>query len=150
MIYTKIKELLEIVEQLKTKYPKKEFTLDGRLVGDLGEIIVAENYKIELYDKVKDKYDGLTENGKIPVQIKTTMKNSVLYPRDYHPELFLAIEIHKDGTFTELYNGNTRPFDDYIKTRKRNQDYNYFTVTKGKLLELNKLVDETTRIERRK
>lgn len=148
MIKDKIRELIKIVGELKDKYPQKEFTLDGRLVGDLGEIIVEENYQIKLFDKVEDKYDGISILDNRPVQIKTTMKNSVWYPRDYHPELFLAIELNENGDFIELYNGETKPFEDYIKTRKWNQNYNYFTVTKGKLKELNKQVVEKTRIKR--
>lgn len=54
MIKDKIRELIKIVGELKDKYPQKEFTLDGRLVGDLGEIIVEENYQIKLFDKVED------------------------------------------------------------------------------------------------
>lgn len=149
MIKEKVKELIAIVKELNNKYSNKEFTLDGRLVGDLGEIIVEENYKVKLYDKVENKYDGISEKDNKRVQIKTTMKNSVWYPRDYHPDLFLAIEINENGDFFELYNGDTKPFVDYIKTRKKNPDYKYFTITKGKLKELNKKVDKKTRIERR-
>lgn len=149
MIKTKVKELIKIVGELNGQYPHKEFTLDGRLVGDLGEIVVEENYRVELYDKVVQKYDAVSEDDKKEVQIKTTMKGSVWYPRDYHPERFLAIELKENGDFVELYNGDTKPFEDYIKTRKRNPSYNYYTVTKGKLLELNDLVDDATRIKRR-
>jgi len=150
MIKDKVKELIQIVGELNKQYPRKAFTLDGRLVGDLGEIIVEENYLIELYDKVVQKYDGISiEDGKL-VQIKTTMKGSVWYPRDTHPERLLAIELKENGDFEELYNGETEPFKKYIATRKRNESYNYFTVTKGKLQELNKLVEDGTRIKRRK
>jgi hypothetical protein len=140
MIKQKIKELIKIVAELKAKYPYKEFTLDGRLVGDLGEIIVEENYKIKLYEKVINKYDGFRLSDKKPVQIKTTMKNSVWYPRDYHPELFLAIELNGNGEFIELT---------CSESRKKNPNYTYYVVTKGKLIELNKKVDPRSRIKRR-
>ena len=32
-----VKDLLRIAALLQTTYPKKRFTLDGRLIGDLGE-----------------------------------------------------------------------------------------------------------------
>jgi len=31
-------------ELLRLKYPKRSFTLDGHLVGDIGEVIAAENF----------------------------------------------------------------------------------------------------------
>ena len=43
-VHQAVKEMLQIVENLQKSYPKKKFTLDGRLVGDLGEILVEENY----------------------------------------------------------------------------------------------------------
>lgn len=38
-----IKQLYEITQQLREKYAKwnKQFTLDGRLVGDMGEVLAA-------------------------------------------------------------------------------------------------------------
>jgi len=48
-IHQAVKDMLEIVDQLQKTYPKKKFTLDGRLVGDLGEILVEEDYNIDLY-----------------------------------------------------------------------------------------------------
>jgi len=35
-----VKHMLGIVEQLCAVYPHKKFTLDGRLVGDIGEVLV--------------------------------------------------------------------------------------------------------------
>ena len=32
-----VEDLLRIVAQLQATYPKKRLTLDGRLIGDLGE-----------------------------------------------------------------------------------------------------------------
>ncbi len=150
MIQTKIKELLDIVNSLQKIYPHKKFTLDGRLVGDIGEILAEQHYCLKVFDKVKPDYDAETEHDKRNVQIKATMKNSVWYPRDKHPERFLAIEITAEGEIKELYNGETKPFVEYLATRKRNNNYNYYTITKGILLKLNEQVDAKTRIKRRK
>jgi len=151
MIKKKINELLKIVEELQQEYKKydKKFTLDGRLIGDIGEVLAMEKYQIQLYNKVKTKYDAVTEYDNTEVQIKATMGNSVWYPRDYHPKLFLAIEISPSGESIELYNGETSPFHDYIKSRTRNPNYNYYTITKGKLIELNKKVDKNSKIKQR-
>ena len=41
-IHQAVKDMLKIVEALQCAYPKKKFTLDGRLVGDLGEIRILD------------------------------------------------------------------------------------------------------------
>ena len=76
-----IESLFKIIEDLQSNYPNKMFTLDGRLVGDIGEILVQENYNVKLYSKLKRKYDGLDSfNSKI--QIKSTFKYSLSFPCD--------------------------------------------------------------------
>lgn len=44
--------LLEIVNKLQQKYPKRKFTLDGRLVGDIGEILIV-GFVVPLGDKAR-------------------------------------------------------------------------------------------------
>jgi hypothetical protein len=149
MIQEKLKQLISIVNELETAYPIKKFTLDGRLVGDIGELLASQKYQIRLHEKIVKKYDAVTEYDNRSVQIKATMKNTVWYPRDHHPDLFLAIEITPTGDLIELYNGETAPFIEYILTRKKNQNYNYYTITKGVLKELNLKVDPNTRIKLR-
>jgi len=45
-----VRQLLAIVDRLRAEYPKKRFTLDGRLVGDIGEVIAAQEYDIVLHE----------------------------------------------------------------------------------------------------
>jgi hypothetical protein len=50
-MHEEIVSLLKIVKKMQNDYPKKKFTLDGRLVGDIGEILAAEKYDFKLYDE---------------------------------------------------------------------------------------------------
>lgn len=149
MVIKQLKELQKIVSELNKYYPQKKFTLDGRLVGDIGEVIAEELYQIKLYEKVIPDYDAITELDNKKVQIKTTLNNSIWYPRDKHPELLLVLEITESGELIELYNRETSPFIDYIKTRKRNESYNYYTITKGIISILNNKVKTESRILKR-
>jgi hypothetical protein len=67
-----VKQMLSIVKGLQKSYPKKKFTLDGRLVGDLGEILVEDAYDVELFRDLQKHHDGKTSDGRL-VQIKATM-----------------------------------------------------------------------------
>ena len=45
-----IQELLDITAALKERYKSKlDFSLDGRLVGDIGEALVSEMFDLEIY-----------------------------------------------------------------------------------------------------
>lgn len=59
------------IDQLAVAFPKRKFTIDGRLVGDIGEIIAALEYHIDLDDKSRPHHDGRTSDGR-NVQIKAT------------------------------------------------------------------------------
>lgn len=95
-----IAKLLIIVDELRKTYPYKKFTLDGRLVGDLGEVIVKQNYDIELFEKVVAKYDGKDTFGR-NVQIKATFQDTLGFPCKYEdvPDYYIGIKIFNDGTF---------------------------------------------------
>ena len=43
-IAQKIRELYAITTELESLYPGRKFTIDGHLVGSIGEVLVAERY----------------------------------------------------------------------------------------------------------
>ena len=114
---TAIKQLCKITSKLKKNHKSKHFTLDGRLVGDLGEVLAEQNYRITLYEKLEKDYDAITSDNK-KVQIKATFKDHINYPGNYVPEMFLALKINPDGTFEEIYNGPGKYIHKLIKRRK--------------------------------
>src|SRR3990172_3633451 len=93
-----VKQLLEIVKRLQDAYPEKRFTLDGRLVGEIGEILVAGSYDVELGTNLQKHHDAVTPDWR-QVQIKATMQQSLTFPVDHIPAYYLAIKIHPDGSF---------------------------------------------------
>lgn len=143
-----IKEMLSIVDKLRQTHLSKAFTLDGRLVGDLGEVLCEQSYQLKLFDKIEKHFDAKTPEGRF-VQIKTTMKESLGFPTDHVPQYYLGIKIHPDGSFDEIYNGPGTLIWDEIKHRKepKNKLHN---VSVKILQKLNSAVAETDRIERRR
>lgn len=136
---------LETVDILHKKYPKKDFTLDGRLVGDLGEVLVEENYDVKLFDGLSKHHDGITSDGRL-VQIKATMKNSLTYPVDHIPDYYLGIKIHPDGTFTEIFNGPGAIAAEALNNRKPTKT-NLHSLSLSALKKLNEKVEITQRIK---
>ena len=146
-IQNSVKQLLQIVDQLRSEYPKKRFTHDGRLVGDLGEVLVEGEYDVEIFDSLKKHYDAETPDGR-QVQIKTTMQNNLTFPVDHVPDYYLAIQVHGDGTFTEVFNGPGSIAAMAVENRKPTKT-NLHSIGIGALTRLNENVQESDRIRRR-
>lgn len=141
-------KLLQIVSELQAAYPQRRFTLDGRLVGDIGEVLVADRYDVALYEGQEKHYDGETSN-KRKVQIKATLKDSVIFPADFVPELYLAIKIGPDGTVRELYNGPGRVVADSLTNRRRPKN-GLHTLSAFRLTELNTTIRGMDRVPKRR
>lgn len=143
-IHQAVKDMLQIVKELQSAYPKKKFTLDGRLVGDLGEILVEEDYDIELYEGLEKHHDGQTPDGR-RVQVKTTMKGSLTFPVDHIPHYYIGIKVHLDGSYDEIFNGPGAIAWEAIKNRKPTKT-NLHSITLSALRKLNKTVADEDRI----
>lgn len=142
-----IEQLLKIVEQLQLAHPKKKFTLDGRLVGDLGETLVEGAYDIDLFEGLEKHHDGKSSDGRL-VQIKATMKKDLTFPASHVPEYFLGIRIHRDGTFSEVFNGPGHIAAQAVKDRRLPKT-NLHSISITKLEKLNLMVGNKDRIPRR-
>jgi hypothetical protein len=142
-----VNQMLQIVKQLQSAFPKKRFTLDGRLVGDLGEILVEDAYDVELNEGSQKHHDAITSDGR-KVQIKATMQNSLTFPADHIPDYYLGIKIHADGTFTEVFNGPGLVAWGGVKNRKPTKT-NLHSISIKALAQLNGTVQAKDRIPRR-
>ena len=137
-----IQQLLAVTNSLKEKYKhhNKSFTLDGKLVGDIGEVLVAEYYGLTLYGDNTPTHDGfVTRDESKQVQIKASFNNYFYFSKDLNniPKYFIAVLLKEDGTFDEIFNGKglfiyEKMLCDLPKERKHN-----YRLTVKKLLELN-------------
>ena len=102
MIQEKLKQLFQIVEQLETEYAdyNRKFTIDGHLIGSIGEVLVAEAFDLKLEDTGEPVIDAETEDGKT-VQIKATTTDRVAFSiqagSKIIPDYVIVIRIEKEG-----------------------------------------------------
>jgi hypothetical protein len=141
-----IEQLFKIILKLQKKFPNRKFTLDGRLVGDLGEIFVEKNYSVKLFDKQEKKHDGISGNRK--VQIKTTFKNYLTFPcgKDNIPDYYIGIKLSEDGKYAEIYNGPGQYIYNCLKDNKKSGN-GYYKISISKLIELKNKVKENEKIK---
>lgn len=121
-----IKQLLDITKSLKEKY-NRGFTLDGKLVGDIGEVLVANKYGIELYPENSKLHDGFEISTGKKVQIKATFKGSSYFKSNLIPDYFIVVLIKESGEIVELYNGTGQFVMDNLVTKRKwkskNEEY---------------------------
>lgn len=150
-----IKQLLKITSQLREKYKchGKNFTLDGRLVGDIGEVLVAEKYGLKLYSENTEIHDGEENITQRKVQIKASFKGNFQFPYgvNRNPEYYLAVIIQENGELEEVYNGpGSFIYENYILKRGLKPYKNsYYTLSKGLLMGLNLDVRKTEKIQKK-
>lgn len=90
------------IKQLEEAFPNRAFTIDGRLVGDIGEVIAALEYDLVLHETSQPTHDADTSDGR-HVQIKATFKESLTFRRV--PDYYLGFKLYEDGRHEEVFNG---------------------------------------------
>ena len=143
-----IRALLRIVERLHKAYPHRRFTLDGRLVGDLGEVLVAQSYALSLLPGLTRHHDARAAGGRL-VQIKATMKNALTFPADHVPDYYLGVRIDSGGHIHEVFNGPGRIAAKAVAGR-RHPKTNLHSVSLFALNALSKNVPKPQRIRKRR
>ncbi len=118
----KIQELIKIVHDLETTFEGRHFTMDGHLVGSIGEVMAAYYYGISLYEASAPVHDGTSPDGR-EVQIKMTQGNQIAIGEE--PRYLIALHMNRlTGEITEIYNGPGRkPWNQANYNEKHNIKY---------------------------
>lgn len=101
-IQATLRSIFDGIERLKEAFPGRAFTIDGRLVGDIGEVIAALEYDVTLDEISQANHDGKTSDGR-SVQIKATFKESLTFRTV--PDFYLGFKLYPDGRYEEIFNG---------------------------------------------
>lgn len=100
-IRAKYLEMLKIVTELEEKFAGRHFTLDGHLIGSIGEVMASYHYGIGLYKASKKEHDGKVDGRE--VQIKITQQDSIMISGK--PEYLIVLYLTRSGEVYEVYNG---------------------------------------------
>jgi hypothetical protein len=139
-----ITKLFDLKERLNKEFENRNFTPDGRLIGDIGEVL-AELY----YDIILDKGQSHTHDGETPdgqsVQIKISFQDHLTFGKI--PKYYLGLKIDKNGDYTEVYNGPGQIIYDRYKHRKHIGD-RLLRFPMQELIKLNDTVPENKKIKK--
>ena len=133
------------IEGLRKAFEERQITIDGRLVGDIGEVIAALEYDIVLDETSQPGYDGTTSDGR-RVQIKATFKDQLTFKTI--PDYYLGFKLNADGTYEEIYNGPGKRIAERFSHRK-DIGQTLLSFPNKELKELSKDVPASERVPKR-
>jgi len=103
-----IRSLNSAVKELEEEFVNEErnFTLDGHLVGSIGEVVAAYAFGLTLYPPGMETHDAEAADGK-KVQIKLTggVRSVGISSR---PDFLIVLQL-RDHKFSVVYNGPGEP-----------------------------------------
>ncbi len=97
-----VRELYVTAAKLEALFPTRRFTLDGHLVGSIGEVIASAWYGLELLPASTEAHDARSRDGRL-VQVKATQR--MMIGLTACPEHLIVLRLLSDGTAEEVYNG---------------------------------------------
>lgn len=104
-------------------FDHRRFTIDGRLVGDIAEVLAEMHYDVRLFcesghwpDKEFRKgHDGTIGRTKRRVDIKSTFQSRLAFASV--PDFCIGVRMYSDGTHQFVYNGPGKYLSKYLGNR---------------------------------
>ncbi len=134
-----VQDLIRIVNKLEHSFPGRHFTLDGHIVGSIGEVMASYYYGVELYSASTAVHDGEVKEKR--VQIKTTQRDDIVI--SHEPDYLIVLYLNKNGNIYEVYNG---PGKEPWECASKKDSHNNRHMRVNKLLELDSKVSFDDRI----
>jgi hypothetical protein len=97
-----INDLYTVTDNLERMFPGRKFTLDGHLIGSLGEVIAAYIFDLNLHPASTLGHDAKCPKGR-NVEIKLTQGSTVAIR--YEPEHLIVLHRPKGGPIRVVFNG---------------------------------------------
>jgi hypothetical protein len=144
-IQSALKLIFEGIRQLQAAFPHRRFTIDGRLVGDIGEVIAELEYDMEVDETSRSGHDGTASDGR-RVQVKATFKDSLTFSTV--PDYYIGLKLNEDGSFEEVFNGPGSVIANRFSHRK-DIGVKLLSFSNTELRKLSESVDPADRIGRR-
>jgi hypothetical protein len=142
---TGLELIFEGIAYLRANFKGRAFTIDGRLVGDIGEIIAQLEYGLALDEKGKSVHDGTCPAGR-RVSVKATFQDKLTFKGV--PDYMLGFKLYSNGEFELIYNGPGKLIADHYKGRRAGIGEKQHSFPISILRELSAEVPEDQRIVR--
>ena len=142
MLRESFKNLNKIVDDLEEAYPKRHFTIDGHLLGSIGECWIAEMFGLRLMPASNKGFDAVNPRGN-EIEIKVTQGSRVAFR---HPATYAIVGyINPDAEMEIIYNGpGLKIWNEFMD--KEMPSNGQYSISTSKLKELDLEVGEEERV----
>lgn len=131
-------DLYKASDRLGEMFPGRSFTLDGHLVGSIGEVIAAYMFDLDLATASTKAHDAIAKDGR-QVEIKLTQKSSTALR--HLPEHLIVLQRLKGQSVEVIFNG---PGETVWKACGKMQKNGQRQISISKLKSLQELVLPTS------
>lgn len=133
-------DLYSASDGLETMFPGRKFTLDGHLVGSIGEVVAAYVFDLDLNPASTLGHDARARDGR-RVEIKLTQGTGVAMRHE--PEHLIVLHRPKGGPMIVVYNGpGALPWVQAGKMQKNGQR----PISLSRLMTLDAAVPDSLRL----
>lgn len=144
-----IKKEVDELNSLDNDRSLRKFTIDGHLLGSVGEVFASYHYGIELAPNGTKGYDGIVDNKKVQIKVTqiTSVETRVINDPDCKPDYLVVLHlkfVEDDLYVEEVYNG---PYDNAVAGKTSNSNREYY-LSFNWLLERQDEVVDGNRIKR--
>lgn len=135
---SKLKNISDITAAMRADAKRAglhlNFTLDGRFMGDLGELIASNFFGVKLHEKLQGGQDGICSASGKSVEVKLrTQRNSVIWIKSI-PDILLVLYLCPESfRWGVIYNGPGQ-FLEKKEFAKRNDRFDRYETNISKLL----------------
>lgn len=140
-VHDLIVTLYKIVDRLEKIFPGRKFTLDGHLVGSIGEVLAAYMFGLELLPNSSPIHDAVTSEGR-KIQIKLTQSAKGVALRA-QPDFLLVLRLTPERRVEIIYNGKGKVPWSYAGDMQKNGQRQ---ISLKRLREINTHVQSRDRI----
>ncbi|WP_033073142.1 DUF6998 domain-containing protein [Sphingopyxis sp. MWB1] len=141
-----VRKLVAARNELKAHFSDVDlhFTFDGNLVGDLGEAVAAELYKLKLTGRSNEGVDGYAADGRsVQVKASGTARGAAFRLVETKADHLLFFHFNYDECFGEvIYNGP----EEQVRKSLPETWVGQRSVSAATFRQLNALVNDTDRL----
>ena len=101
-VASELEKLYDASGRLEAMFPGRKFTLDGHLVGSIGEVVAAYMFDLDLKRASTLGHDALARDGR-PVEIKLTQGQAVAIRHE--PGHLIVLQRPRGGPVRVVFNG---------------------------------------------